>query len=245
LGGSATNDGGIGMARALGWHFLDAAGREVEPIGARLADIARIDGAARDLRLDHARVDAVCDVDNPLTGPRGAAAVYGPQKGASPAQVAALDAGLAHLAAVIEHDLGLEVHDLPGAGAAGGLGAGLVAFAGAALRPGAELVLDLLALDRHLADANLVLTAEGRIDAQTASGKAPAAVAARARAHGLPCIAIAGGIGEDLVPLHDIGIDAVFSLCRGPMTLDEAQHNAEALLADATEQAVRAYFAGH
>lgn len=244
LGGSATNDGGIGMARALGWRFLDASGQAVTPTGAGLPDIARIDRTAKDPRLGKVRVEAVCDVDNPLTGPRGAAAVYGPQKGAGPAQVAALDAGLAQLADRIERDLGLDVADLPGAGAAGGLGAGLVAFADATLRPGAELVLDLLALDRHLAGADLVLTAEGRIDAQTAYGKAPAAVAARAKAQGIPCIAIAGGIGEDLGPLHDIGIDAVFSLCRWPMTLDEAQRDAEALLADAAEQAARAFFAG-
>jgi len=216
----------------------------VAPVGARLADIARIDGTARDARLDQVRIEAVCDVDNPLTGPRGAAAVYGPQKGASPAQVAALDAGLAHLATLIARELGREIADLPGAGAAGGLGAGLVAFAGAALRPGADLVLDLLALDRHLAGADLVLTAEGQIDAQTAYGKAPAAVAARAKARGIPCIAIAGGIGADIDALHAIGIDAVFSLCRGPMTLDEAQRDAETLLADAAEQAVRAFFAG-
>ena len=244
LGGSATNDGGIGMAQALGWRFLDASGQPVAPVGARLADIARIDGTARDARLDQVRIEAVCDVDNPLTGPRGAAAVYGPQKGASPAQVAALDAGLAHLATLIARELGREIADLPGAGAAGGLGAGLVAFAGAALRPGADLVLDLLALDRHLAGADLVLTAEGQIDAQTAYGKAPAAVAARAKARGIPCIAIAGGIGADIDALHAIGIDAVFSLCRGPMTLDEAQRDAETLLADAAEQAVRAFFAG-
>lgn len=244
LGGSATNDGGIGMAQALGWRFLDASGEPVAPVGARLADIARIDGTARDARLDQVRIEAVCDVDNPLTGPRGAAAVYGPQKGASPAQVAALDAGLAQLATLIARELGREVADLPGAGAAGGLGAGLVAFADARLRPGAELVLDLLALDRHLAGADLVLTAEGRMDAQTAYGKAPAAVAARARAQGIPCIAIAGGIGADIGALHAIGIDAVFSLCRGPMRLEEAQRDAEPLLADAAEQAVRAFFAG-
>jgi glycerate kinase len=244
LGGSATNDGGIGMAQALGWRFTDTAGQPVEPIGARLADIARIDAAGRDPRLDGVHVEAVCDVDNPLTGPRGAAAVYGPQKGASPEQVAALDAGLAHLAALIERDLGLTVAELPGAGAAGGIGAGLVAFAGATLRPGAELVLDLLELERHLAGADLVLTAEGRIDAQTAHGKAPAAVAARAKACGIACIAIAGGIGEDIGGLHDIGVDAVFSLCRGPLTLEEAQRDAELLLADAAEHVVRAFFAG-
>jgi glycerate kinase len=244
LGGSATNDGGIGMAQALGWRFPDAEGQPVEPVGGRLADIARIDGGSKDPRLDKVRIEAVCDVDNPLTGPRGAARVYGPQKGAGPDQVAALDAGLAHLAALIERDLGLKVADLPGAGAAGGIGAGLVAFAGAELRPGAELVLDLLALDHHLEGADLVLTAEGRIDHQTAHGKAPAAVAARARARGVPCIAIAGGVGDDISALHDLGIDAVFSLCRGPMSLDDAQANAKALLADAAEHAVRAFFAG-
>jgi glycerate kinase len=243
LGGSATNDGGIGMAQALGWRFADAAGAPVQPVGGRLSDIARIDGSARDPRLAQVRVEAVCDVDNPLTGTRGAAAVYAPQKGASEAQVAALDAGLTHLAALLARDLGMEVAQLPGAGAAGGLGAGLVAFAGARLRPGAELVLDLLQLDRHLVGADLVLTAEGRIDDQTAQGKAPAAVAAHAKAQGIPCIAIAGGIGDDLAALHAVGIDAVFSLCRGPMTLDQAQKQAMPLLADAAEQAVRAFFA--
>lgn len=242
LGGSATNDGGIGMAQALGWRFPDASGHSVQPIGGRLADIDRIDASAGDPRLRQVRIEAVCDVDNPLTGPRGAAAVYGPQKGADPAQVAALDAGLAHLATLIQRDLGLAVADLPGAGAAGGLGAGLVAFAGATLRPGADLVLDLLHLDRQLVDADLVLTAEGRIDAQTAHGKAPAGVAARARASGVPCIAIAGGIGDDIAPLHALGIDAVFSLCPGPIRLEDAQAHAEALLAAAAEQVARAFF---
>ncbi|MCG6942984.1 MAG: glycerate kinase [Thiohalocapsa sp.] len=244
LGGSATNDGGVGMAQALGWRFLDAAGQRVEPMGSRLADIARIDATDKDPRLAQTRIEAVCDVDNPLTGSRGAARVYGPQKGASQAQVDALDAGLAHLAGLIERDLGLRISDLPGAGAAGGIGAGLAAFAGATLRPGAELVLDLLELDHHLAGADLVLTAEGRIDHQTAHGKAPAAVAARAKAYGIPCIAIAGGIGDDIAALHAIGIDAVFSLCHGPMSLDAALANAQPLLADAAEQAVRAFFAG-
>jgi glycerate kinase len=244
LGGSATNDGGIGMAQALGWRFLDTADAPVEPIGGRLADIARIDGAGVDARLRKTRIQAICDVDNPLIGPNGAARVYGPQKGASPAQVAALDAGLAHLGALIQRDLGLDVTALPGAGAAGGIGAGLVAFAGAELRPGAELVLDLLDLDRHLAGAQLVLTAEGRIDHQTVHGKAPAAVAARAKAQGIPCIAIAGGIGDGFAALHDIGIAALFSLCREPMGLEQAQAHAETLLADTAEHVARAFFAG-
>ncbi len=243
LGGSATNDGGIGMAQALGWRFLSAAGAPVTPVGAHLADIARIDAGHRDPRLAQVRIEAVCDVDNPLTGPGGAAAVYAPQKGASPAQVAALDAGLAHLAGLIERDLGHAVAALPGAGAAGGLGAGLVAFAGARLTPGAELVLELLDLARHLVGADLVLTAEGRIDAQTAHGKAPGAVAARAKACGVPCIAIAGGIGDDIAPLHALGIDAVFSLCRRPMSLEQAQRDTEVLLADTTEQVLRAWLA--
>jgi glycerate kinase len=244
IGGSATNDGGIGMAEALGWRFTDAAGKPVRPVGGALAAIARLDGGGADPRLGEVRIEAVCDVDNPLTGPRGAARVYAPQKGATVDQVGALDAGLAHLAALIERDLGLSVDDIPGAGAAGGLGAGLLAFCGAVLRPGAEVVLDLVELDRHPEGADLVLTAEGRIDGQTRFGKAPAAVAAHAAARGIPCIAIAGGIGDDIASLHAIGIDAVFSLCQGPMTLAAAQRDSAALLARAAEQVLRAFLAG-
>jgi glycerate kinase len=243
IGGSATNDGGVGMAAALGYRFLDAAGAPVSPTGGNLGDIERIDASGVDPRLAGAELEVICDVDNPLTGPRGAARVFGPQKGAQPEQVERLDAGLAHLADLIERDLGRRVRDLPGAGAAGGLGAGLVAFCNARLRPGAELVLDLVELDRHLAGADLVFTAEGRIDGQTRFGKAPGAVGAHARRAGVPCVAIAGGVGEDIGPLHTEGIDAVVSLCPGPITLAEAQANAEALLADAAEQVVRIFLA--
>jgi glycerate kinase len=243
IGGSATNDGGIGMAGALGWRFTDAAGAPVRPVGGALADIRCIDGSGADPRLRQVRIAAVCDVDNPLTGPRGAARVYGPQKGATPAQVQQLDAGLSHLAGLIGRDLGLNVGDIPGAGAAGGLGAGLLAFCGAELRPGAEVVLDLVELDRHLDGADLVLTAEGRIDGQTRFGKAPGSVAAHAAARGIPCIAIAGGVGDDIAPLYATGIDAVFSLCPGPMTLAQAQRDSAALLARAAEQVVRAFAA--
>jgi len=244
IGGSATNDGGIGMAAALGYRFLDEAGEPLVPVGGNLALIRRIDVSRVDPRLRGVRVEAICDVDNPLTGPSGAAEVYGPQKGATPAQVADLDAGLAHLAALIRRDLGADVCGQPGAGAAGGLGAGLLAFCGAELRPGADVVLELVELDRHLAGADLVLTAEGRIDGQTRFGKAPAAVAAHALRLGVPCIAIAGGIGDDAGLLHAGGIDALFSLCPGPITLEAAQRDAERLLAAATEQAVRAFAAG-
>ena len=144
----------------------------------------------------------------------------------------------------MQRDLDVDCRDIPGAGAAGGLGAGLIAFCGADLRPGAEVVLELVELDRHLRGADLVITAEGRIDAQTRFGKAPGAVAAHAARLGVPCIAIAGSIGEDVAALHDSGIQAIFSLCPGPMTLAQAQAQAEPLLARAAEQAVRAFRAG-
>jgi glycerate kinase len=243
IGGSATNDGGVGMAAALGVRFLNAFGEEVAPVGGALGRICRIDPGGLDPRLAAVRCEVICDVDNPLLGPLGAARVYGPQKGASPAQVEALEAGLARLADVIERDLGLDVRGLPGAGAAGGLGAGLHAFLGARLRPGADLVLDLVGLDAGLAGAELVITGEGRIDAQTAFGKAPAAVARRARSLGIPCLAIAGGIGDGIAGLHGLGIDAVFSLCPGPIALQQAMDAGPALLGAATEQAVRCYFA--
>lgn len=243
IGGSATNDGGVGMAAALGYRFVDVAGQPIVPVGANLALIDRINADHVDRRLAGLRIEAICDVDNPLTGPQGAAHVYGPQKGATAAQVALLDAGLAHLAGLIQRDLGVDVRDSPGAGAAGGLGAGLLAFCGAELRPGAEVVLELVGLNRHLAGADLVLTAEGRIDAQTRFGKAPAAVAAHAAGFGVPCIAIAGSIGGDVAALHEVGMSALFSLCSGPMTLEQAEAEAELLLARAAEQAVRAFIA--
>jgi glycerate kinase len=244
IGGSATNDGGIGMAAALGVRFLDADGREVTPVGGALGQIRRVDTRGLDPRLKPVRCDVLCDVDNPLTGPRGAAVVYGPQKGATPEQVAALDAGLSHLAERLRADLGLDVSDLPGAGAAGGLGAGLHAFLGAKLRRGVDLVLDLVGLEQALDGADLVITAEGRIDGQTAHGKAPAGVAERAKARNIPCIAIAGSIGEGAAALHALGIDALFSLCPAPMTLKQAMSQGSALLEAATEQVVRCYFRG-
>lgn len=244
IGGSATNDGGIGMAAALGVRFLDGAGHDVAPIAANLARIRHVDLSQRLPGVAGVRFEAVCDVDNPLCGEHGASAVYGPQKGASPAQVAALDAGLANLAGVIKHDLGVDVIDLPGAGAAGGLGAGLCAFLGADLRRGIDVILELVQLPQKLADAELVLTGEGRIDRQTVFGKAPAGVAAAARARSIPCIVIAGSIGDGLGALHAIGINAVFSLCPGPIPLAEAMADAARHLAAATEQAVRGFLAG-
>ncbi len=244
LGGSATNDGGIGMAAALGVRFLDSAGTPLPGIGASLEAIADIDLSGLDPRIGRTTISAVCDVDNPLYGPRGAAFVYGPQKGASREQVIALDRGLRHLARVIEKRLGVAVADMPGAGAAGGLGAGVHAFLGAALRKGIDLVFEMVGLDEKLAGADLVLTGEGRIDSQTVSGKVPAGVGAAARTAGVPCIAIAGSIGEGRDELHACGIDALFSLCPGPLSQEEAMVDARRNLSRATEQAVRAFLAG-
>ncbi len=244
IGGSATNDGGIGMASALGVRFLDDAGQVVEPVGGALQDIHQIDNSGLDPRIAAVRIEAVCDVDNPLLGSEGAAQVHGPHKGATPEQVEELDAGLAHLAAIIETDLGMDVRNLRGAGAAGGLGAGLRAFVNAELRHGVDLVLELVGLEEKLQGADLVLTAEGQIDFQTAFGKAPAGVALLAKSHRIPCIAIGGSIGSDLGSLHGIGIDAVFSLCAGPITLEQAKAEGAEYLRAATEQAVRCFLAG-
>ncbi len=243
IGGSATNDGGIGMAAALGARFLDGDGNAVEPVGRALGSIRRIDLSGLDPRVGDVEIEAVCDVDNPLCGPTGAAAVYGPQKGADPETIAILDAGLGNLADVIERDLGVDIRDLPGAGAAGGLGAGLKAFLGAELRRGVDVILDLVGLDAALAGADLAITGEGQIDFQSAFGKAPAGVGAAAKRRAIPCIALAGSVGAGLGELHEVGIDAVFPLANGPMTLEASMADAPALLAGATEHAVRLFAA--
>ena len=244
IGGSATCDGGIGMAAALGYRFLDETGTPVEPVGGSLGAIASIDRQNVDPRLDGVSVSVACDVTNPLTGDNGASVVYSPQKGASPEQVTRLDTGLANLARVVQMDLGVAIADMPGAGAAGGLGGGLHAFVGADLKPGIDLVIDVVGLKDAIAGADLVLTAEGRIDRQTRFNKAPAGVARTAKAAGVPCIAICGGVGDGLESLYDIGIDAVFSICSGPQSLAAAMQDANSLLARRTEQVVRTFLAG-
>lgn len=244
IGGSATCDGGIGMAAALGYRFLDESGAVLRPVGGQLNAVAAIDESVVDPRLSGIHVAAACDVTNPLTGPEGAARVFGPQKGASADQVTRLDAGLANLARVIRRDMGIDIQELAGSGAAGGLGGGLHAFLGAELKPGIDLVLDVVGLESVLAGADLVLTAEGQIDDQTRFNKAPAGVARMAKAAGVPCIAICGAVGEPVHTLHDIGIDAIFSICRGPLSLEKAMQNAPDLLARSAEQVVRAFIAG-
>jgi glycerate kinase len=198
IGGSATNDGGAGMAQALGYHLLDDKGLELPPGGLALQRLARIHVGGVHANWKEAEVEVACDVTNPLTGLRGASAVYGPQKGATPEMVAELDAALHHFAEVIRRDLGEDVEPLPGAGAAGGLGAGLVAFTGARLAPGAEMVMEALNLDERLTGAQLVVTGEGRLDSQTARfGKGPAAVARRAKDAGIPVVAIGGSVADE------------------------------------------------
>jgi len=243
IGGSATNDGGAGMAQALGYHLLDAQGHELPPGGLALQNLARIHVGGVHANWNDAQVDVACDVTNPLTGPSGASAVYGPQKGATPEMVAELDAALKHFAEIIRRDLGVDVESLPGAGAAGGLGAGLVAFTGARLRPGAEMVLEALKLDDRIKGADLVITGEGRLDSQTARfGKGPAAVARHARKAGIPVVALAGGIADEaeLALLFD-GLEATVV---EPCTLEDAIAQAEPLLLRAANRVMRLLLAG-
>jgi len=241
LGGSATCDGGIGAAAAFGYRFYDDSGKELDPIGANLTKIKNIDRTSVDTRFETIIIEAVCDVTNPLTGIQGASFVYSPQKGADKEQVVRLDEGLQNLASVILRDLGIAVDMIPGAGAAGGLGAGVHAFFKGRLRKGIDLVMDLIELQDKITGADLVITGEGRMDAQTKFDKAPAGVAKIAKKNGVPCIALCGSIGDNISELYDQGIDAVFSICREPMGLDKAIRYGEHLLADAAEQAMRLF----
>jgi len=244
LGGSATNDGGTGMAAALGVVFFDKDGMKIAPTGENLSDIHRIDMSGLDERIKQVSIEAICDVNNTLLGEKGATAIYGPQKGASPEQVKRLEAGLKNLADRIEMDLKKDVRTLVSGGAAGGLGAGLFSFLDARLRLGIEVILDLLNLDKALDGADLLFTGEGQLDEQTVYGKAPAGAALRAKARGIPCIAIAGSMDGDLTAVHVAGISAVFSLCPGPVTLEQAMKNAGSYIATATEHSFRAFLAG-
>jgi glycerate kinase len=241
IGGSATNDGGAGLAQAIGFRLLDQEGHDLGPGGGALGGLAHIEQHGRNPGLDHVEVLVACDVDNPLRGPQGASAVYGPQKGADPAIVAELDRNLGHFAEIVERDLGISIRDLPGAGAAGGLGGGLVAFAHGSLKRGVDLIIQAVNLESRLRGAELCLTGEGSIDGSSAFGKTAVGVARLARSTGCPCFALAGGIGPGAEAALAQGIDAYFSLCRGPMPLDQAMAEAGPLLAGACEQVVRAF----
>lgn len=239
LGGSATNDGGCGAAAALGVEFLDAEGKAFVPVGGTLRRIAHIRTGGLLPALRQAEVIAMCDIDNPLCGESGAAAVFAPQKGADAATVRMLDEGLAHLAAVIKKDLGRSLLTLPGGGAAGGFGAGSVAFLGARLQMGIEAVLDLTDFDRLAADAYLVITGEGRLDSQSLRGKVVVGVARRARALGVPVVALVGSSETDIAAAYDAGVTAVFPINPAPTTLSEALAHARTHLAFTAENVLR------
>lgn len=230
IGGSATNDGGAGMLQALGVKLLDRSGVDIGVGGEKLADLDRIDLSGLDPRLKACRIEVACDVNNPLTGPKGASKIFGPQKGATPAMVAQLDGNLGHFARLIRRDLGVQVDAVPGSGAAGGMGAALLAFLGAKLRPGIEIVVEIVGLEAIVRDADLVITGEGRIDSQSIYGKTPIGVASVANQYGKPVIGIAGSLSDDVDIVHEYGIDAVFSLLNQVGTLEDALAHAGANL---------------
>ncbi len=244
-GDSGTNDAGAGMAQALGFRLLDAAGAELPPGGAALARLVRIDASARDPRLAGLAVEVACNTRVLLTGPKGVARRYGPQKGAGPAAVVLLERGLEQFAAVAARDLGAGgLATMPGGGASGGLGAGLHAMLGARLRPWQDIALAGCGLERTIAEADLVVTAEGGVDGQTPDGKVPGLVAAQARALGVPVIALAGTIGPGLDAVHAAGIDAVFGTLGRAVPLPEAMTRASQDIARAAEQALRGVMVG-
>ncbi len=244
IGGSGTVDGGAGMAQALGARLLDEEGEEIPFGGGGLRGLRRIDATKMDVRLKSVSVLAASDVDNPLIGPEGASAVYGPQKGATPEMVAQLEENLSHYAEILKQDLGIDVKDIPGAGAAGGLGAGLLAFLKADIRPGVEVVVEASGLEEKVKGADLVITGEGKIDGQTVHGKTPLGVAKVAKKYGIPVIAVAGWVADDAAVVLDHGIDAVFSITRHPMSLEEAMARSPVLVADLGEQIARFFRMG-
>ena len=230
IGGSATNDGGSGMLRALGLRLFDAQDQPLAEGGLALAGLARLDASGVDPRLAEVCVEVAADVDNPLCGANGASAIFGPQKGASAEQVKALDQALGHFADHCAQLLGKDLRDAPGSGAAGGMGFAAKAFMGARFRPGVEVVAELADLDSLVQGADLVITGEGRFDAQTLRGKTPMGVAKVAKRHGVPVVVLAGTLGEGYQQLYGHGIDAAFALTSGPMSLEQACGEAATLL---------------
>jgi len=239
IGGSATNDAGAGAMQALGVVLLDERGQPLPSGGLALAKLSRIDLSELDPRLAQVQFEIAADVDNPLCGPHGASAVFGPQKGASPEQVQALDLALAHFAGHCAQALEIDVRDEPGSGAAGGLGFAAKAFLGARFRTGVDVVAQLTGLADAIDGADLVITGEGRFDAQTLRGKTPFGVACIARQRGVPVVVIAGTLGEGYPALYEHGIDAAFALVSGPMTLQEACADASRLLSERARDIAR------
>lgn len=241
LGGSATNDGGCGMAQALGARLLDKKGHSIVRGGAALAQLATIDVSELDPRIAETTFDIATDVTNPLTGNLGASAVFGPQKGASPEDVRLLDLAMKHYAEIAARDLKTSIDGVPGGGAAGGLGAGALCFLGGSILPGIDLVIKEAKLEDKMQDASLVITGEGKIDGQTIYGKTPIGVAKAAKKQGIPIIALAGSLAEGCGAVYDHGIDALFSIVPGAVTLDMALRTARENLTRTSENVARVW----
>ncbi|MBA3044233.1 glycerate kinase [archaeon] len=239
VGGSATNDAGAGMAQALGVKLLDSSGKDIPFGGAGLKRLDKIDISRIDERIAETETVVACDVSNPLTGVYGAANVYSKQKGATPKMIKELDNYLEHFAKIVERDLGKDIREIPGSGAAGGTGAGLIVFLNAKLKSGADVVSEKLKLSEHIRDADLVVTGEGKIDSQTIYGKTPVGVAKIAKRFGVPVLVIAGQIDHGVEKLYDLGIDAMLSITTGPISKEESISNAEKLVVSASESAAR------
>ncbi|WP_078809079.1 glycerate kinase family protein [Selenihalanaerobacter shriftii] len=230
IGGSATNDCGVGMAQALGGEFLDKDGNNVGFGGGELENVQKLDLTDLDSRLEEVEIQVACDVDNTLYGKNGAAYIYGPQKGATPEVVKELDEGLKNIAQVIKSDLNKDVNNIPGAGAAGGLGAGLTAFLGAELKPGVDIVIEASKIEDKVKEVDMIITGEGMIDSQTIFGKTPIGVARVAKKHDRPVIGIAGSLGNGANKVYEEGIDTLFSIVDKPMELKNAMEQAQELL---------------
>lgn len=239
IGGSATNDGGAGMFQALGGRLLDKDGNELSKGGGELNRLHTIDMEGLDPRLSQVTVEVACDVDNPLTGKTGASYIFGPQKGATPDMVKRLDKNLKHYGNIIKEQLGIEVDNIPGAGAAGGLGAGLMAFLSAKLIKGIDLVIKHTELEKYMDDADYVLTGEGRIDGQTLYGKTPYGVASLAKKHSIPTIVLAGCIGQGVDVLYKHGITSIIGILPYPCTLEEALKEGEKNIEQTSENLAR------
>ena len=244
LGGSATNDGGAGLASALGARFLDSEGRPLAAGGSALARLDRVETDGLHPGLEKATIIAATDVTNPLCGADGASAVFGPQKGANPDMVSELDAALANYARVVARDVGRDVSGQPGAGAAGGLGAGLMAFAGAALQSGIDMVCEVLHFDALLEGADMVITGEGRADRSTIFNKAPVGVARHAKAHGIPTVLLAGSLGPGFEELYEHDVAAVVCIADRPMNFDASLSRSAELLESAAERTMRLILTG-
>lgn len=240
IGGSATNDGGMGMLSALGWRFSDADGNPVHPCGASLARVAFVDGSGQDPAFANVSITVICDVNNPLLGPEGATRVYGPQKGADTAMLEELEAGMAHYARKMEAALGRDIASMAGAGAAGGMGAALAGVLGATLRSGIDAILDAVQFDAILEDADLVVTGEGRMDGQSIRfRKVPAGVALRCKQKGVPLVALVGGMAEGAHELYDLADASIITTINAAMPIETAMANANALFEDAADRMFR------